>query len=171
MWAPAFPSRPAPPPHRRHGRPLVPQAPPPLRVTAPARSEERGGGRRGLTWRGNVRLGKGGPRFCPEVRPGAGVSRNSQPAVCPWRPPSARGNTLFLLPPGVSQLKPLKLQRSRPSWCLGNTGTNGTLDLLPRHWDTHDSGIPSPSSPRNIGSSRSSLQQKTQNEDPQPFPL
>lgn len=83
----------------------------------------------------------------------------------PVETPSARGNTLFLLPPGVSQLKPLKLQRSRPSWCLGNMGTNGTLDLLPRHWDHMILGFPSPSSPRNIGSSRSSLQQKTQNED------
>lgn len=116
-------------------------------------------------------LGTGGPWFCPEVRPRAGVSRNPQPAVRPWRPLSARGSTLFLLLPGVSQLQPHNFQRSRPSWSLGNTLTNGPLDLLRRHWDTHDSGIPGPSSPRNIGSSRSSPQRKTQNEDPRLFPL
>lgn len=74
----------------------------------------------------------------------------------------------FSFCPLGSQLKPLHLQRYRPSCSLGNMLRNGPLDLLPHHWDIHDSGIPGPSSPRNIGGSRSSPQRKTQLEDPQP---
>lgn len=143
-------SRPAPPPPQEPLRSLCPA---PSRVTARARSTEEV--RRGLTWRGNVRLGRGGPWFCPEVGPVAGVSRNPRSAA---RPQGARGSTPFLSIPRVSQLEPLNLQRFSTPCSLGNTGEPAPSIFSPglqspHHWGTHNSGIPGPSSPRNIGSS------------------
>lgn len=81
------------------------------------------------------------------------MSRNPRPEVRPLQPLGARGITLFLLLPGVSQLEPLNLQRSRPL-C-----SPGTLEnRLPRSAQAPKAfatrvQTPSPSFPRNIESS------------------
>lgn len=127
--APAFPPRPCPPTPPPRAPSRFP-GPAPSRVTARARSTEEV--RRGLTWLGNVRLGRGGPWFCPEVELVAGVSRNPRPAARPWRPQDAQGSTPFLLLPRVSQLESLNLQGSSPPCSLGNTEEPAPSIFSPR---------------------------------------
>lgn len=167
--APAFPTRPPPPPTRALSRS---PGPAPSRVTARARSTEV---RRGLTWRGNVLLGRGGPWFCPEVGLVVGVSRNPRPAARPWRPQRARGSTPFLLLPRVSQLEPLNLQGSSPPCSLGNTeepvpSIFSPGSQSPCHGGTLDSGIPGPSSQecRKLGPRPNA---RPRWKDPRPSPL
>lgn len=107
-------------------------------MTARARSTEEV--RRGLTWRGSVRLGGGGPWFCPEVGPVAGVSRNPRPACQTLETPRCQREHTFPLAPSGLSARTSQPPRIQSPLLSGEHRKTDSLDLLPRALSPSPSG-------------------------------